>query len=185
MAGILKVDKYQDFNGNDIMTSDGSGNITINAAALKNTPAFYAYLSSTTNISNTTLTKVTFDTELWDTNSSYDNSNGRFTVPSGQAGKYSVASSLRLNQTGGEGELYIAGVRLYKNGSVFSFVQSDFNNVADDSVSNINKSLVTTIDLAVGDYVEIYAYIGAYSGQPQILTGTKSSWFSMYKLIGA
>jgi hypothetical protein len=40
MAGILKVDKYQDFNGNDIMTSDGAGNITINAAALKNTPAF-------------------------------------------------------------------------------------------------------------------------------------------------
>jgi hypothetical protein len=29
MAGILKVDKYQDFNGNDIMTSDGSGNITM------------------------------------------------------------------------------------------------------------------------------------------------------------
>ena len=28
MAGILKVDKYQDFNGNDIMTSDGSGNVT-------------------------------------------------------------------------------------------------------------------------------------------------------------
>ena len=32
MAGILKVDQYQDFNGNNIMTSDGSGNITINAA---------------------------------------------------------------------------------------------------------------------------------------------------------
>jgi hypothetical protein len=35
MAGILKVDKYQDFNGNDIMTSDGAGNITINNAAMK------------------------------------------------------------------------------------------------------------------------------------------------------
>jgi len=31
MAGILKVDKYQDFNGNDIMTSDGAGNITLSS----------------------------------------------------------------------------------------------------------------------------------------------------------
>ena len=29
MAGILKVDQYQDFNGNNIMTSDGAGNVTI------------------------------------------------------------------------------------------------------------------------------------------------------------
>jgi len=181
MAGTLKV--------GTITTPSGSGTITIPSgvtlSGVSNTPSFYAYLSSTTNISNTTLTKVTFDTELWDTNSAYDNSNGRFTIPSGQAGKYSVTSDLRLNTSGtGEGELYISGVRLYKNGSVFSYTQSDFNNVADDSVGNTNQSLVTTIDLAVGDYVEIYAFIGAYSGQPQILTGTKSSWFSMYKLIG-
>ena len=52
MAGILKVDKYQDFNGNDIMTSDGAGNITINNAALKNTPAFKARLSSNQTINN-------------------------------------------------------------------------------------------------------------------------------------
>ena len=46
MAGILKVDKYQDFNGNDIMTSDGSGNLTLNNSALKMTPAFQAYRTS-------------------------------------------------------------------------------------------------------------------------------------------
>ena len=46
MAGILKVDKYQDFNGNDIMTSDGSGNLTLNNAAMKMTPAFMAKLST-------------------------------------------------------------------------------------------------------------------------------------------
>ena len=51
MAGILKVDKYQDFNGNDIMTSDGAGNITINNTALKNTPAFSAYLSASQSFS--------------------------------------------------------------------------------------------------------------------------------------
>ena len=38
------------------------------------------------------LLKITFDTEEWDSNSAYDTSNGKFTVPSGQAGKYQVAS---------------------------------------------------------------------------------------------
>ena len=28
MAGIIKVNQYQDFNGNTILTSDGSGNLT-------------------------------------------------------------------------------------------------------------------------------------------------------------
>ena len=47
MAGILKVDQYQDFNGNNIMTSDGSGNITVNAAGMKNTPSFLVTISGT------------------------------------------------------------------------------------------------------------------------------------------
>ena len=41
MAGILKVDQYQDFNGNNIMTSDGSGNITPNATGIKMTPGSF------------------------------------------------------------------------------------------------------------------------------------------------
>ena len=52
MAGILKVDQYQDFNGNNIMTSDGAGNLTINNAALKNTPAFLAYLCANQTVSD-------------------------------------------------------------------------------------------------------------------------------------
>ena len=46
MAGILKVDQYQDFNGNNIITSDGSGNVTVNANGMKNVPAFKAYVTT-------------------------------------------------------------------------------------------------------------------------------------------
>ena len=42
MAGILKVDQYQDFNGNNIMTSDGAWNLTVNNTSVKMTPAFEA-----------------------------------------------------------------------------------------------------------------------------------------------
>jgi hypothetical protein len=184
MGSIIKVNEYKDFGNNAIMTSDGAGVVTPNADGIKNVPAFLATLSATTTISASTATKVVFDTEHYDTNNAYDNSNGRFTVPSGYAGKYSVASGLWLNQTGGEGEFYIAGVYLYKNGSLFQYASSDFNTAGDDSANNINKSLVTPIDLADGDYVELYAYIATFSGTTQILTGNNSTWFSMCKLIG-
>ena len=41
MGSIIKVNEYKDFNNNAIMTSDGAGNVTVNAAALKNTPNFF------------------------------------------------------------------------------------------------------------------------------------------------
>ena len=49
---------------------------------VQNFPAFEAYLSANTDISNTTDTKVNCNTEVFDTDSAYDNSsNYRFTVP--------------------------------------------------------------------------------------------------------
>ena len=53
-----------------------------------NTPYFYAYKSSNTNISDATWTVVVFDTEKQDSASAYNTSTGIFTVPSGQGGKY-------------------------------------------------------------------------------------------------
>ena len=47
MASIIKANKLQDFAGNELLTSDGSGNFTLqdkittnNSALLKNTFAF-------------------------------------------------------------------------------------------------------------------------------------------------
>ena len=94
MAGILKVDKYQDFNGNDIMTSDGSGNITINNSALKNTPAWFVKKSAVQSISANTFTDVTYDVEVVDTDNAF--ASNVFTVPSGQGGKYLVFGQCRF-----------------------------------------------------------------------------------------
>ena len=70
MAGILKVDQYQDFNGNNIMTSDGAGNLTINNDALKMTPMFAATGASNA-ISADTYVKAQNGTELYDTDGDY------------------------------------------------------------------------------------------------------------------
>ena len=62
----------------------------------ENTPAFEAYRSgSAQTITDSTDTKIQFNSEIFDTAGAYDAStNYRFTVPSGQAGKYFVYSQI-------------------------------------------------------------------------------------------
>ena len=67
-------------NDSTILTVDSSGNITPSNDLYPKVPAFRAYKSSNSEISHNTWTKVTFDSEHFDTNSNYDNStNYRFT----------------------------------------------------------------------------------------------------------
>jgi hypothetical protein len=46
MASIIKANQLQDFGGNSIITSDGAGNVTVNAAAMKILQLFSANLSA-------------------------------------------------------------------------------------------------------------------------------------------
>jgi hypothetical protein len=174
MAGILKVDKYQDFNGNDIMTSDGSGNITINAAAMKNTPAFLVRLGSTQTVGNNSVTKLAFDTEDLDTNNAYDTSNYRFTVPSGQAGTYVFTLNTGSNSGSDFEPMYGA---IFLNGSAIQYGYG--RNEYYDS-RNLTRQLV----LSVGDYVEAYLYQNS-GGNVTVQTDPATSNFFGHKLIGA
>ena len=51
MTSIIKVNTIQDVGGNNLLISNGSGTITTNNIGGENTPSFYAYLSSTTTVS--------------------------------------------------------------------------------------------------------------------------------------
>ena len=88
-----------------IITSSGSGTITLGQSnetvALgsgatssgfggANTPAFFAYLGSDQNISNATNTTVAFNTEIFDTANAFNTSTHKYTIPSGQGGKYFI-----------------------------------------------------------------------------------------------
>ena len=78
-----------------------------------NTPAFFARCSTQQSISNTTVTKIQFDTEIYDTDSAYDNSsNYRFTP--GVAGKYNFTMTVSLDDVGDQKNFYLY---IYKNGS--------------------------------------------------------------------
>jgi len=162
MGSIIKVNEYKDFGNNAIMTSDGAGNVTVNAAGLKATPAFEAYLSSTqSGVTDATSTKVQFDTEVFDTDGCYDNStNYRFTPTT--AGKYhvyfvfvgAVAGVSRLSQ--------IAGV-IRKNGSVYT--ETAIDNRSDGYGLSSAVTSISTIDMnGSSDYVECYGYVNDNSG---------------------
>jgi len=163
MAGILKVDKYQDFNGNDIMTSDGNGTITMPSGVIsgQNYPAFEAYKTSNQTITKDAWVKVTFDTETYDTDSAF--ASDKFTIPSGQAGKYYIYSSLRLGSTATRdiAQVYLG---LYKNGIILRYVQVSTYTAFDLSI--VTTSYATVLDAEVGDYYEIYVYVDTNTASP-------------------
>lgn len=183
MAGILKVDKYQDFNGNDIMTSDGSGNLTLNNAAMKATPAFEAYQSATqTGVSDAVWTKMTMNTETFDTDGNYDNSsNYRFTPTT--AGKYFVyVMGGCLSDT--TYKLNVANIAIYKNGSSLRTT-----NITVNGADRLNEATTTTtaiVDMnGSSDYVEAYARVNVTTGTGSIDARSAAGGFGAYRIIGA
>ena len=181
MASIIKANQLQDFGGNSIITSDGAGNVTVNAAAMKNTPAFEVIKSSDQTVSDGSTTKITFDTEIFDTDSAYDTSTSKFTVPSGKDGKYFIYSGLTHNSTD-SGQILDCRTVIYKNGSSH---KGSFLIFGGTTGYYLSLNTYSIIDLSVGDYIEVYGLINVGSGTAQVQgnTGDNRSYFGGYKII--
>ena len=122
-----------------------------------NTPAFQAYLSSNQTFSDATYTKVNFNTEIYDTNSDYDNSsNYRFTPTT--AGKYLVYSTLVMFAGGST----YASLAIYKNGSLYQECDADYDNGTE--ARNVISTSAAIDFNGSSDYVEIYGYLDITSG---------------------
>ena len=195
MSSILKVDTIQDQSGNNIINESGdtitigaSGDtITIPSGATidlsnatqtgvggTNTPAFSVYLTSGTTLTNNTLTKVSFDTENYDTNNAV--SSGTFTVPAGQGGKYFIYAQLSIACTSQ------SSTWIYKNGSI---VTQNVIEASGNYFSDISSTASALLDLTAGDYIEIYGR-GISTGTVTLNGGSASSQrctFSGYKII--
>jgi len=143
-----------------------------------NTPAFQAYKSSSQSLSAGATTKITFDSENFDTNSNYDTSTSRFTPT--VAGKYYLDLSLQfdINATGA---LLYCYAYLYKNGSNLKMSLNDFQN---GNASQHNATSTFIVDMnGSTDYIEAYGHI-YNTGAVLASNGTaKLSVFSAYKII--
>jgi len=189
----LKVDTILKRTGTGTITVGQSGDTisipsgaTLNSAGtntlegIDNTPAFESYLSSDQTLSNNTSTKITFDLEAFDTDSTFNTSNNRFTPA--VSGKYYIYGRLIFND-GSVANDDTHHVQIYKNGSRYADIFTKAN--SRDPIITYNQ----IIDLDSDDYVEIYANINNSDGSRAIhgSSGTDNRFaiFGAYKLIGA
>ena len=164
----------------ELLISDAGTLKRVDYSYLKvdNTPAFKATLSGDQSISDNTTVKITFDTETFDTDSAF--ASNKFTIPSGQAGKYNIISQLTFYD--GSDHITKVVLSIYKNGSA---VTEAIFNLSTEDMGRFALCNSNILDLAVSDYIEIYGYADTSdSGNVSILSGNQQSYFSAYKLIG-
>jgi len=180
MTSKLKVNIIADGGDNAIMTSNGSGTLTLNNAALKNSPAFFINKSSDQNLSNNTFVKITFDSVIFDTDSAY--ASDKFTVPTGKGGKYVIGTSL-YTDAGAVSQYQYGNIKLYLNGAEKTHHIHDVRNNNGHQISLLHEAV---LDLSAGDYIEVYCRIADSSSAP-FIDGNPvyQSYFYGYKLIGA
>ena len=165
----------QSITNNTFLKTDGSGNLSFAAAGGDNTPAFAAYLSSNQPIANTTYTKIIFQTEEFDTDSAYNTSDGLFTVPSGEGGKYVIHFSIRLQNWNTSDVQAYASI----NGSTTTLLVDNGDQHGDNNTFHASGVLT----LSAADTVSVYFYQNGGANAP-LRTGKQSSYFHGYKLIG-
>ena len=164
------------------IANGGTAATTLAAAGLASTPAFSAYMSADqTGIADATYTKLSMNAEVYDTDSAYDTSLYRFTVPAGKGGKYQFGISLYI-QSGAT--VAYSTVGLYKNGTRIFETEEGVDNI-------IYRDLFATLPLVATDYIEAYIYAGVSGSTLTINQDTTSLpgqnnrayWYG-YKLIG-
>lgn len=156
----------------------GTGATTLAGAGLTMVPAFSAYLNSAqTGIADSTTTAILFDSEDFDSDSAYTTSNGRFTVPTGQGGKYYFWGQVRTNSSGTMSRM---NVSLQKNGST-TLSQWNANQTSGGEAS---AGCGWTGTLAAGDYVRVLLYQDSGSSV-NAESGNGKCIFYGFKLIGA
>jgi hypothetical protein len=148
---------------------------SITSGAIANTPSFLALGSgSNQTISTNTVTKITDFTENFDTNNAF--ASGKFTVPSGEDGKYFFYASTRINTGSNIDSIELT---IFKNGisGGTEIGKSQGAHWYYDS-----KTAVSIVNLSAADYVEMAVY--HTRGTNANISGSSGhTYFGGYKII--
>ena len=186
----LKVDTILKRTGTGTITLGQNGDtIALGSGASQtgfggtNTPNFHAYNSSNLANSHNSYFLARFNTESFDTASAYTNTDGnyKFTVPSGQAGKYFFYTQLGFSNNAGTWMVQSLGY-IRKNGIDQARMGINTNQAQGFQNNVVNTSIV--LDLAVGDYVQVYAFgETGDANNVKLKGGQDQTFFGGYKLI--
>ena len=153
----------------------GSGDVQSNFL----NPAFFATTSTHQNVTHDVTTKVTFNTEVLDTNNNYDAStNYRFTPTT--AGKYFCFLSLSVQKVGGVSNTKFLEVDLYFNGSLKYRSYMDYSN-SDAYAANGTVNAVIDFN-GSSDYIEGFMKLQTADGNQAQILGPQYSMFGGYRI---
>ena len=167
-----------DASGNPVAIATGSDGQVLTSTGAGSPPAFEAIPASPTDLSpyfmahsaggqvpsSGTWTKMTF-AEIQDSDTAYDDTNHKFTVPSGEGGRYflTAAGSFYSNSSN---RVTDSGIKIYKNGSTTTGAESPAGSQysANPGANSVAMSIQTILTLAAGDYIEVYGLSTTNSG---------------------
>jgi hypothetical protein len=154
----IQVNKLSPQSGTTVTLGDSGDTFTIpSGATIVNSGTatnfgftaknFFNAYNPSNNVANDTSTKIIFQSENFDTASAYDTSNGRFTVPSEESGKYFFYAKIRHYNTT---SMTREKIQIHKNGSKVALYEHKGDNI-------YNSIAITHIaQLSAGDYIEVY-----------------------------
>ena len=181
--GTIKTTNIEPIADNGTITLGSSGDTFalgsgVTQTIAVNTPAFEAYRSgSAQTITDSTDTKIQFNSEIFDTAGAFDTSTYKFTPRT--AGKYYFYGSFR----GGHSDnncINNARIRLRKNGSS-TIAQTLFSSdVSSSNPKGYNMSISGAIELnGSTDYVTLETYLDMVGQTPSVY----DAYFGGYKII--
>ena len=182
-----RVTSLQLGDSGDTITIPSGATITNSGTATgfggDNTPAFLAKNGDNQTLSSGANTKIIFDEEVFDTDSAFDHStNYRFTVPSGEGGKYLFYFMGKAHGGATETCRYVE-VYARINGSDNRIIQS--NNNGGYHVTMMDMTMTFLLDLSASDYIEMWGLIDSSDNDPYWSSGstTYTTQFGGFKLI--
>jgi hypothetical protein len=183
MSSIIKVNTFQDANGNALFSSDGSGNVTTSATGLQMTPAFHVRLTGNQNVSDGAQTKVNFNDVTIDTDSCWDTGNYRFTPT--VAGKYYVYAQVTCQSATANNALTEAMASFRINGVRRVTGSYTTNTSTYATLYSASVAHIFTLN-GSSDYVEVYGRSDISTGTAQFTSSHEfATYFMGYKIIGA
>ena len=170
----------QSITNNTFLKTDGSGNLSFAAAGGTMTPAFSAYMSGDTSLSDETNTTLVINTEIYDSGSVFNTSNYRFTP--GETGKYLICGGA-LIESGQNANFSRCVFKLKKNGSDFKQVNFDHRGNPTRSSNPTFQHLINVT--STSDYFSLEVYLSAaISGSGLFVQGgSEYTYFNGFKII--
>ena len=164
-----------DGSAGQYIKSDGSKNLAFATLPTDISGAFFqAAPSGNVSLANSTFTKVTFNTEIYDPEGEYDHATNHRYLP--VAGTYLISAKITL-VSATDGHRWIANI--YKNGS-----SQNTNYMINANASDENTMYISQIVTASGsDFYEIFAWQASGSTRAVKADGTNQhSYFQGHRI---